>query len=150
MPRTYVFRLTAEGVRELESEFRSLGDVGDRAFDSLQRKIPGLGGALDDANRKLDEVRRRMSDQSLASERVNAGPGAISGRYTTGAAVVGLGSRAMREAAEVNEDVANSLKQINAAWEDFALTISKPLAPVAAGLAQAADAINDIWELLTK
>src|SRR5262245_43266395 len=119
MARTYVFRLTAEGVRELESEFRSLGDVGDRAFDSMQRKIPGLGGALDDANRKLDEFRRRMSDQSLASERVNAGLGSLIARYTTWAVIIGTATRAMREAAETNDDAAQAVHDLNEAWKEF-------------------------------
>jgi len=68
MARSYTFRLTAEGVRELEAQFKAAGAAGDKLFTELQAKVPGLGGVLETQNKKLDETRKRLEDAGKGAD----------------------------------------------------------------------------------
>lgn len=73
MARQYTFRLTAEGVRELEAQFKAAGSAGEKLFTDLQNKVPGLGGVLDTQNKKLDEHRKRLEDAAKGAETFTKG-----------------------------------------------------------------------------
>lgn len=138
MARTYVFRLTAEGVRELERDFKSLGETGERAFADLAKRVPGLGGALSDANRRLDEHRERISNTETSI-------GRLIGRYTAWGAVI-AGTRALiRTAVEHNNEAAASVDRISEQYERFAKAVAPAVATGLGLIATAAEKTGDAF-----
>lgn len=137
MGRTYVFRLTAEGVRELERDLKGLGETGERAFGEVEKRVPGLSGVLATANRNLDEHRKKLGETAAgagtftgALDRVNLSMASLIGRYVSWGAIIAVTTRALREGAEHNDEVARSLNKLNTAWEQVATSAAVALTPV--------------------
>jgi hypothetical protein len=137
MARTYVFRLTSEGVRELEAQFKTAGDAGERMFENLKSRVPGLGSVLEQQNRRLDETRRRLEDGAQSSnvftgslERSGESIGRLIGRYASWAIIIGTVTRAWREAAENNTEIARANAELQRSWQEMASSASTALTPL--------------------
>src|SRR5262245_15830739 len=145
MARTYVFRLTAEGIRELEEDFRKLGDTGARAFDELKNRVPGLGGAYDDAKRRADEHRRSLESLATGADKVVARFGAMIGLSTSWGAALAAINRLGAEAAKQNEETAASVDRLSQAYTDLARNAGPAFTAYNDFLAGTIDRLNDVF-----
>lgn len=62
MTKTYTFRLTAEGLTELQNSMNALGTDGQKAFQKIVDATPGMAGALDLAGQKAEQARNKLRD----------------------------------------------------------------------------------------
>ncbi len=86
MARTFLFRLTADGVDELRRQLEALGPAGDRAFQAIGNASPRLANALTVAETRVDAVRSRL-------QRLNAdGPATSLWLKAAGSASMELGN----------------------------------------------------------
>jgi len=127
MARTYVFRLTAEGVKELERDLKSMADNSGTSLDSLKAKFPGLSSVIEDANRKLDEHRRRQGDLPPSFDKSAQSLGTLIGRYATWVTIIATANRLAHTAAETSDEMSDALKRQEQAWNDLASAAAPPL-----------------------
>lgn len=157
MARTYVFRLTSEGVRELEAQFKSAGDAGERLFENLKTKVPGLGGVLDQQNRKVDETRRRLEEAAQSSnaftgalDRTGQSIGSLIGRYTRWAVIITAVTRGIRSAAESNDELAQATDDLSQSWNRMWANAAPLITPVVDLTADVLENVNEIFDALSK
>jgi hypothetical protein len=60
--KTYTFRLTSEGVTELENDLKALGPAGQQAFDAIAQRVPGLGESFQQAQAQAEATRKKLED----------------------------------------------------------------------------------------
>lgn len=65
MPKTYTFRLTSEGIAELQKDLIALGDKGDAALHKLEAAAPGFGAAMQAAADKAEAARKKLEATTL-------------------------------------------------------------------------------------
>lgn len=66
MAKTLTFRLTAEGIKELERDLNALGANGQRIFDGLKQAAPGFADGLRKAEDQIGKTRSKLT--ALAKE----------------------------------------------------------------------------------
>jgi len=64
MPRTYTFRLTAEGVEQLQKQLNDLGPQGEAAFQRIAAAAPGMANAVEQAQARASRAQQRLVDET--------------------------------------------------------------------------------------
>lgn len=80
MASAYQFRMTAEGVQQLEQQLRALGPAGEEALQKLKTAAPQLADALDKARQRVDEAKGAIDKLSSGSSSADAALGVLSGK----------------------------------------------------------------------
>jgi hypothetical protein len=153
MARTYVFRLTAEGVKELERDLKSMADNSGTSLDSLKAKFPGLSSVIDDANRKLDAHRQKQGESAAGAgllggslDKVNLSMSALIGRYATWTAAIVTANRLMHTAAEHSDELKTALARQEEQWNRLAVASEPFFTRLAAGAADALEWLNKLHD----
>jgi hypothetical protein len=61
MAKSFTFRISAEGVAELERGLKSLGAEGEAAFEKIKKSMPGLAEAMQRADDGAKSARERLA-----------------------------------------------------------------------------------------
>lgn len=106
MERTFRFRITADGLAELEKSLKDLGPAGEAAFKRLAEASPTLANALNKANEELDRTRGRLKElgesglaRNVFAQAQGAAEGFARGLGPVGAALGAMGPAGLAAAA---------------------------------------------------
>lgn len=103
--RTFRFRITAEGLSDLERSLKELGPAGEAAFERLAKASPQLQTALGRANEELDKTRNKLKQlgdngaKAVLDQASAAAHGFASGLGPVGSALAALGPVGLAAAA---------------------------------------------------
>nr|WP_298685223.1 phage tail length tape measure family protein [uncultured Dongia sp.] len=76
MAKTWTFRITSEGLKELERDLKGLGTEGARVFNKLQDAAPGLANGLRGADAALAKTKDRLTQVARESSATGKALGA--------------------------------------------------------------------------